>query len=80
MAPKTSLADILRRIHRDERGAVSFETILIIAAIALPILIFIIKVGWPRIKNLWNQGMTDLEGAQGAAAGGGTIGGGVSGS
>jgi hypothetical protein len=37
------------------------ETILIIGAIALPILIFLIKVGWPRVKGYFNQGLTDLE-------------------
>jgi hypothetical protein len=43
--------------------------VLIIAAIALPILIFILKFGWPRIKAFFNQGMTDLEGgAQQAGA------------
>jgi Flp pilus assembly pilin Flp len=64
MNRKHSLARLLGRLHRDERGAVSFETILIIAAIALPILIFLLKVGWPRIKALWTKGMTDIEGAQ----------------
>jgi Flp pilus assembly pilin Flp len=64
MPPKPSLSRLLGRLHRDERGAVSFETILIIAAIALPILIFLLKVGWPRIKALWMKGMTDIEGAQ----------------
>ena len=48
-------------MHNDERGAVSLETVLIIAAIALPILIFILKFGWPKIKNYFNKGMTDLE-------------------
>jgi Flp pilus assembly pilin Flp len=67
MHPKLSLRNVLRRLHRDERGAVSFETILIIAAIALPILIFLLKVGWPRIKALWTKGMTDIEGAQNSA-------------
>jgi len=56
-----SLWDLLRKIDRDEQGAVSIETILIIAAIALPILIFLIKVGWPRIKDYFNQGLEDLE-------------------
>lgn len=50
------------RLHRDERGAVSLETILIIGAIALPILIFIIKFGWPRIRQYFYKGLTDLEG------------------
>ena len=58
---------LLARIHRDERGGVSIETILIIAAIALPILIFLIKVGWPRVKGFFDQGMTDLETGSGTA-------------
>lgn len=52
---------LLRRVHNDEQGAVSLETILIIGAIALPILIFLIKVGWPKIKGYFNQGLQDLE-------------------
>ena len=58
---KPSLSGLLREVHGDERGAVSLETILIIGAIALPILIFLIKVGWPRIKGYFNQGLEDLE-------------------
>jgi Flp pilus assembly pilin Flp len=58
---KPSLSGLLRQVHGDERGAVSLETILIIGAIALPILIFLIKVGWPRIKGYFNQGLEDLE-------------------
>lgn len=65
---KGSLVDLMTRIHRNERGAVSIETILIIAAVALPILIFIIKFGWPRVRNFFNRGMDDLEGG-GAAVG-----------
>ena len=58
---KCSLPGLLRKVHEDEEGAVSLETILIIGAIALPILIFLIKVGWPRVKGYFNQGLTDLE-------------------
>ncbi|HUE71734.1 MAG TPA: hypothetical protein VMP01_12680 [Pirellulaceae bacterium] len=58
---KITLADILRKVHRDERGGVSIETILIIGAIAIPILIFLVKVGWPRVKDYFNRGMQDLE-------------------
>ena len=61
---------LLRTVHGDEHGALSIETILIIAAIALPILIFILKFGWPRIRTFFEQGMDDLEGAAGDAAGG----------
>lgn len=58
---KASLWRLLRQIHADDRGAVSLETILIIGAIALPILIFLIKVGWPRIKGYFTQGLQELE-------------------
>ena len=34
----------------------------VVGAIALPILIFLIKVGWPRVKAYFNQGLEDLEG------------------
>ena len=61
MQPRTSLKNLLLQIHRNERGAVSIETIMIIGAIAIPILIFLLKFGWPRIKDYFNDGMTDLE-------------------
>jgi len=60
---------LLKRIHHDEKGAVSIETVLIIAAIALPILIFIIKFGWPRIKTWWESEMTNLESGASSGAG-----------
>jgi len=62
MRKKASFRNLIRAIHRDEAGAVSLETILIIGVIALPILIFVIKVGWPRIKTYFNSGLTNLEG------------------
>lgn len=61
MPTSPSLWTLLKRVHSDQRGAVSLETILIIGAIALPILIFLIRVGWPRIKNYFEQGLQDLE-------------------
>ena len=61
MREKSSLGRLLRRIHGDERGAVSIETIMIIGAIAIPILIFLLKFGWPRIRDYFNNGMNDLE-------------------
>lgn len=64
-----SLKRLLSKVHHDERGAVSIETILIIAAIALPILIFVIKYGWPRIKLWFNSQMNELEAGGDAAAG-----------
>ncbi|MEX0703721.1 MAG: hypothetical protein WD069_16610, partial [Planctomycetales bacterium] len=58
---------LLQRVHSDERGALSLETILIIGAIALPILIFLIKVGWPRIRDYFLRGIGDLESGADAA-------------
>jgi Flp pilus assembly pilin Flp len=59
--PRNLLPRFVARLHRDERGGVSIETVLIIAAIALPILIYLIKVGWPTMKAFFNRGMQDLE-------------------
>jgi Flp pilus assembly pilin Flp len=56
-----TLKALLKRVHNDEEGAVSLETILIIGAIALPILIFLIKFGWPKIRAYFESGMQDLQ-------------------
>ena len=58
---KPSLWSLLRKVHKNEEGSVSLETILIVGAIALPILIFLIKVGWPRVRGYFNKGLDDLE-------------------
>ncbi len=58
---KSSFGDLLAKIHEDEDGGPSIETVLIIGAIALPILIFLIKFGWPRIKAYFEKGLDDLE-------------------
>ena len=55
------LGRLFRRLHRDERGALTLETVLIIAAIALPVLIVIIKYGWPAIRNYFDRGLQSLE-------------------
>ncbi|MGZ0170699.1 MAG: hypothetical protein ACKVHE_14170 [Planctomycetales bacterium] len=74
MTSKVTFRDLLRKVHRDERGAVSLETILIIGAIAIPILIFLIKFAWPRIRDYFNQGLDELEeGSSDAAGNGGRI-------
>jgi hypothetical protein len=57
----SSWKSLFRHLHGDERGAVSLETILIIGAIALPILIFLIRVGWPRVKGYFVQGLDELD-------------------
>jgi len=48
------VAKVLRKLHRDERGADMVEYILIIAAVALPLLGVIIWF-WGDIKT-WVQG------------------------
>lgn len=56
-----SLVSLLWKVHEDEQGAVSLETILIIGAIALPILIFLIKVGWPQVRAFFDRGIQELD-------------------
>lgn len=61
MKTMTRLRRALAKLHHDERGGVSLETILIIGAIALPILIWTIKFGWPKIRNYFDRGLQNLE-------------------
>jgi hypothetical protein len=58
---KPSLWSLLKKVHENEEGAVSLETVLIVGAIALPIFIFLFKIAWPRIKAYFNTGMDQLE-------------------
>ena len=58
---ETSLWNLLASVHHDERGAVSLETILVLGAIALPVLIFLLKVGWPRVRGYFTRGLQELE-------------------
>ena len=41
----------------------SSDLILVVAAIAIPVLVFILKFGWPKIRDWFNRGMNDLDGA-----------------
>ena len=64
----SSLLKLLKKVHEDEDGSISLETILVIGAIALPILIFLIVKAWPTIKAYFNTGVEDLtNGATNAA-------------
>lgn len=58
---------LLRKVHNDEEGAISLETILLIGAIALPILVFLLTWGWPKVKGYFKQGLEDLEQNRGNA-------------
>jgi hypothetical protein len=40
----------VKEVHADQKGAVTIETVLIIAVIALPILLFFSQVVWPRLR------------------------------
>ena len=66
---KPTLWRLLQKVHNDERGAISIETILVLAVIAIPILIFILKFGWPKVKEIFEEGLEDLEGASDAVTG-----------
>jgi hypothetical protein len=57
--PRT-LREFWNRLHNDQDGAVSLDTILIIGAIAMPILIFLLKYGWPKIRDYFNQSLDTL--------------------
>ena len=58
---RSSLMGLLRRVHGDEKGSVSLETVLVLCAIAIPVLIVMIKWGWPMIKSYFQSGMQDLQ-------------------
>jgi hypothetical protein len=51
---------LLKRIHREEQGAVSLETILIVGVIALPILLLLVKYGIPAIWEYFREGAADV--------------------
>lgn len=55
------MRSLMIRLHRDERGAVSLETVLILGAIALPLLVWLLKFGWPRVRNVFDGGSQKLQ-------------------
>jgi len=57
---KFGFLDLLRRVHSDEEGAVSLEPVLIIGAIALPLLIVLWRVAWPNIRAYFDQRVETL--------------------
>lgn len=61
MKSQKPIRDLIQKLHRNERGAITLETVLIIAAVAIPILIFILKWGWPKIRSFFNEGMDNLQ-------------------
>ncbi len=61
----TSRTTLARRFSPSRRGAVTIENVLLLAAIALPIIIFSLKIAWPQIRatttsNLTRQQPKDL--------------------
>jgi len=65
----SSMLKLLKKVHEDEDGSISLETILIIGAIALPILIFLLTQAWPAIKAYFNTGLNDLQNDANTASG-----------
>lgn len=55
------LRNLFKRIHNDERGAVTLETVLIVGAVAIPILIFIINYVMPKIQEQFDDNIQDLD-------------------
>jgi Flp pilus assembly pilin Flp len=60
MRKPRAVREFWNRLHNDQDGAVSLETILIIGAIAMPILIFLLKYGWPKIRDYFNNSINTL--------------------
>jgi hypothetical protein len=58
---KPPLWDLLQKVHEDEEGSVSLETILIVGAVAIPIMIFLYKVAFPKIQTYFNSGLDSLQ-------------------
>ncbi len=54
-APQTAES---RRSARRRRGAVTIENVIVLAAIALPIVIFSLKVAWPQIRGEATSNLT----------------------
>lgn len=53
--------EAMKRIRRRlRRAAISIETILILAVIAIPVLVFVIKFAWPAIKSYFVQGAGEV--------------------
>ena len=61
MSALRPVRNLLKRIHNDERGAVSIETVLIVAAVAIPILIFIVNFVMPRLRESFSDNMDELD-------------------
>jgi len=55
------MTSLMLRIHRSEKGSVSLETVLVIGAVALPILIFLIKFGWPQVRSMFESRTNDVD-------------------
>ena len=50
----------LRQFRGDERGAVTVETILLIGAVAIPVLIFLLRFGWPTMRKSFVDGVSQV--------------------
>ncbi len=59
----SSLLKLLKKIHEDEDGTVSVETVLILGAVALVILAFLLLNAWPKIKAYFSTNLEDLTNA-----------------
>ena len=58
---KPSLGSLLRRVHENEEGTVSLETVLVVCAIALPVLIFLYKFVWPKLQEWFWTRAADID-------------------
>lgn len=54
----TSRTTLARRFSPSRRGAVTIENVLLLAAVALPIIIFSLKIAWPQIRGTTTSNLT----------------------
>jgi len=56
----SKLRNWLRGVHAEERGAVTIETIMLIGAVAVPVLIFLLRFGWPTMRKAFVDGVSQV--------------------
>jgi Flp pilus assembly pilin Flp len=69
--------ELLKKLHRDERGAEGLEKLLILGAVALPllgILIYFSNDIMQWVKDIWEKAKGDSS-SGGGSGGGGSLGG-----
>jgi hypothetical protein len=57
---RSPLVGLFRRVHEDEGGTVSLETVLILFGVAIPVILALWRLGWPRVQTCFAAGIDAL--------------------